>query len=115
MSGILNSTVVNLAIKPFQTEGVYHGKRDIHRRPFEVCAIPEFDSKNERHMAIATATKRAKLIVQEWGPKMKGGLAKAREDCRTLVAAEIREIDEQTVHLLGPAKSPEVGAKKEEV
>ena len=30
LSGILNSSVVNLAIKPYQTEGVYHGKRDIH-------------------------------------------------------------------------------------
>jgi hypothetical protein len=115
LSGILNSTVVNLAIKPFQTEGVYHGKRDIHRRPFEVCAIPEFDSKNRRHMAIVASARQAKSIVQEWGPKMEGGLAKAREDCRTLVAAQISEIDEQTIELLGPVKTHGVKRKKEEL
>src|SRR5207249_9604361 len=36
--GVLNSSVVNEAIKPFQSQGLM-GERDIHRRPFEVCNI----------------------------------------------------------------------------
>jgi hypothetical protein len=96
--------VVNLAIKPYQTEGLF-GKRDIHRRPFEVCAIPEFDSKNPRHKAIVASAKEAKSIVQEWGPKMKGKLAKVREACRKLLAEQMGEIDEHTTQILGPAKS----------
>ncbi len=114
LSGILNSTVVNLAIKPYQTEGVYHGKRDIHRRPFEVCAIPEFDSKDPRHLAIAECGKRAKRVVQEWGPRMTGDLGKARGACRALVANEISEIDGHTIELLGPTKSHRGKAKNED-
>jgi hypothetical protein len=114
LSGILNSTVVNQRIKPYQTEGVFHGKRDIHRRPFEVCAIPEFDKGNLRHMAIATCARQAKLMVQEWGPKMVGGLAYVREACRTLVAAQIREIDEHATHLLGLGKPHRGKAIKED-
>ena len=115
LSGILNSTVVNLAIKPYQTEGVYHGKRDIHRRPFEVCAIPDFDRKNPHHTAIAARAREAKSLIQEWGPKMTGGLANAREACRTLLAAQISEIDEHTTHLLGPAKPHRGKAIKEDI
>ena len=44
--GILNSSAVNEAIKPYQPEGLM-GERDIHRRPFEACAIPLFDANCE--------------------------------------------------------------------
>ena len=115
LSGVLNSTVVNLAIKPFQTEGVYHGKRDIHRRPFEVCAIPEFDRDNPRHTAISACARQAKSMIQERGPKMVGGLAKAREACRTLLAPLISEIDDHTTHLLGPTKPHRGKAIKEDI
>jgi hypothetical protein len=46
--GVLNSSVVNKAIKPYQTEGVFHAKRDIHKRPFEVCPIPLCDISNQQ-------------------------------------------------------------------
>jgi hypothetical protein len=91
--GVLNSTIVNKAIKPYQTEGVYHGKRDIHRRPFEVCPIPEFDSDDSIHREIVKLSESAKNTVEKWGPEMQGSLAKVREKTRTLVDDQIRKID----------------------
>lgn len=100
LTGVLNSTVVNEAIKPFQTEGVYHGKRDIHRRPFEVCPIPEFDSNQIAHVAIADLARSAMDKMAKTGPAMLGGLAKVRETARKIVAAEISEIDKYVLGLL---------------
>lgn len=107
--GVLNSSVVNKAIKPYQTEGVYHGKRDIHRRPFEVCAIPEFDKSNTLHVEIAQLAAEAKQIVEKWGPSMEGGLAKVRERARELVGKQLAEIDSRVKKLLS-ASAGEVTA-----
>ena len=68
-------------------------KRDIHRRPFEVCAIPEFDGRNQAHQDIVKLSKAAKKIVEKWGPTMQGGLATVRERTRELVDEQIRGID----------------------
>ncbi|HET9283646.1 MAG TPA: N-6 DNA methylase [Candidatus Angelobacter sp.] len=103
--GVLNSNIVNDAIKPYQTEGVYHGKRDIYRRPFEVCAIPEFDNSNVVHLRIAALATEAEAIVGKWGPSMEGTLAKVREKARELVAKQIMEIDELVEKLLATGKS----------
>jgi len=105
--GVLNSTVVNEAIKPYQTEGVYHGKRDIHRRPFEVCAIPTFDKDNSAHLAIATLASEARTMIERWGPEMEGGLAKVREKARDLVTEQIRKIDGLVVSILKGSKPKE--------
>ena len=105
--GVLNSGVVNKAIKPYQTEGVYHGKRDIHRRPFEVCAIPEFDASNPLHIQVADLAAEAETIVEEWGPSMEGGLAKVREVTRGLVSRQMVQIDSLVRQLLS-ASSQEV-------
>ena len=102
--GVLNSTVVNKAIKPYQTEGVYHGKRDIVRRPFEVCAIPEFDSDNVLHTEIATFAADAKAQVEKWAGEMEGSLAKVREKTRELVATQISEIDRRVEQLISESK-----------
>ena len=51
ISAILNSNVVNKAIKPFQSLGVL-GERDIHTLPLEL-PIPDFDSKNQFHRRIS--------------------------------------------------------------
>jgi type I restriction-modification system DNA methylase subunit len=111
--GILNSTVVNKAIKPYQTEGVYHGKRDIHRRPFEVCAIPEFDSADPAHRDIVKLSRLAKKAVEKWGPAMEGGLANVRERTRTLVAEQLRGIDVVVESLLGTTERTIVSVKKD--
>jgi|HubBroStandDraft_4_1064222.scaffolds.fasta_scaffold1538908_1 hypothetical protein len=99
-------------IKPYQTEGVYHGKRDIHRRPFEVCPIPEFDSSNPIHSEIVKLSRSAKKTVEKWGPAMKGRLADVRENTRTLVDDQIRKIDCLVESLFRETDLPVVGAKK---
>jgi hypothetical protein len=60
--GVLNTPIVNEAIKPFQPPGLM-GERDIHRRPFEACDIPLFDSKNELHRQIAEVSARRALVT----------------------------------------------------
>ena len=104
---VLNSTVVNEAIKPFQTEGVYHGKRDIHRRPFEVCPIPAFDARNPSHARLATLARAARKIVAKNGAEMEGGLAKVREKARNLVAGQLGEIDRLVQTILDEARLQE--------
>jgi hypothetical protein len=111
--GVLNSTVVNKAIKPYQTEGVYHGKRDIHRRPFEVCPVPKFDPENTVHRDIVKLSRSAKKIVEKWGPEMEGGLATVREKTRDLVDDQIQKIDSLVDSLFGAAPKPVAVNKKE--
>lgn len=98
---VLNSTIVNDAIKPYQTEGVYHGTRDIHRRPFEVCPIPTFDRSNLTHMALAKQARAATTTMVTLGPKMEGTLANVREKTRQIVASHIQKIDELVATILG--------------
>lgn len=113
LTGVLNSTVVNKAIKPYQTEGVYHGKRDIHRRPFEVCPIPEFDPENDTHKEIVKLSRSAKKIVEKWGPEMEGGLATVREKTRDLVDDQLRKIDALVDSLFKTGVEPVAKAKEE--
>jgi hypothetical protein len=91
--GVLNSTVVNDAIKPYQTEGVYHGKRDIHRRPFEICPIEVYDSNNALHQQIVALSKLAREKVSKWAGQLEGTLAKVREQSRDIIRNEIDQID----------------------
>ena len=63
LSTILNSSILNNLIKPFQPRGLY-GARAIHRRPLEF-PIPKFDEKNEAHIEIALMGKKLHSEVQE--------------------------------------------------
>jgi hypothetical protein len=112
LTAVLNSTVVNEAIKPFQTEGVYHGKRDIHRRPFEVCPIPEFDASNPNHKRLVALARAARKTVGKNGLKMEGGLANVREKARNLVVDELREIDQLVQIVLDDARLQETGSEE---
>jgi hypothetical protein len=98
--GILNSSVVNEAIKPYQPEGLL-GERDIHRRPFEACAIPLFDEKNKLHQRIATTAGEAREELRKVVPKMQTPVATARADARRLVAIQLRKLDKLVTELLG--------------
>src|ERR1043166_7885314 len=82
-----------MAIKRYQTEGVYHGKRDIHRRPFEVCAIPEYQKDDPVHQDIVKAARAAQRKMDTAGKTLTGGLAKVREQARSIVAVELSQID----------------------
>jgi hypothetical protein len=100
LNGVLNSNVVNEAIKPYQTEGVYHGKRDIHRRPFEVCPVPLFDRGNPDHQRIVSLSKTARDKIGKWASQLEGTLAKVREQSRDIVRSEIEQIDVRVAKLL---------------
>jgi len=100
LTAMLNSGVVNKAIKPYQTEGLY-GKRDIHRRPFEICPIPEFSPSNADHLRLVELASAARSAIKKWGPSMEGRLAKVRDSARQLVAPELSEIDDIVAKMFG--------------
>jgi hypothetical protein len=97
--GVLNSSIVNEAIKPFQSQGLM-GERDIHRRPFEVCNIPLFDPKNDLHQSIAETARDARKELLQVVPKMQTPVATARADARRIVANQLHKLDKLVVKLL---------------
>jgi hypothetical protein len=97
--GVLNSSVVNEAIKPFQSQGLM-GERDIHRRPFEVCNIPLFEPKNELHQKIAKVSAAARSQLLSIVPKMVTPVATARGDARRIVHGKLNQLDELVARLL---------------
>jgi hypothetical protein len=108
LTAVLNSTVVNDAIKPYQTVGVYHGKRDITRRPFEVCPIETYDPKNPLHQDLSSLAISAKEKMRKVARRLEGTLAKVREESRTIVENEISRIDKIVVKMfsVAPTESP---------
>jgi SAM-dependent methyltransferase len=97
--GVLNSRVVNEAIKPFQPQGLM-GERDIHRRPFEVCSIPVFNPKDVLHRKIVDIARTAREKMLKWKSKIQGNAAQAREAARKIVHSEIQQLDEHVSELL---------------
>jgi hypothetical protein len=97
--GVLNSTIVNEAIKPYQSQGLM-GERDIHRRPFEVCSIPLFDRQDTLHQKIVQVARDAREKMLKWKSKIEGNAAQAREAARQIVRPEINQLDELVRELL---------------
>jgi len=88
----LNSDRVNDLIKAFQPQGLY-GERDIHRRPFEVCAIPPFNSADLRHAELARLARQSAKIVAKHGPSLTGTLGRKRTGAKVLIAEEMSQIN----------------------
>jgi len=99
LASILNSDIVNDLIKAFQPEGLY-GPRHIHRRPFEVCAIPQFDNTNAKHTELANLGKECRLKMQGIGPDMKGRLGRLRTGSRKIMSHELSKINTIVIDLL---------------
>jgi len=97
--GVLNSEIVNEAIKPYQSQGL-QGERDIHRRPFEVCPIPLFDPKRRLHRQIAGVAREAREKMLKWRLKIGGHAAQARQAARKIVQAELDQLDPLVAELL---------------
>jgi hypothetical protein len=97
--GVLNSRLVNEAIKPYQPQGL-QGERDIHRRPFEVCPIPLFDSNKKLHRQIVEVAREAREEMLKWRSKIGGKAAQAREAARKIVQAELDQLDPLVAELL---------------
>jgi hypothetical protein len=100
LAAVLNSPFVDEAIKSGQTRGAW-GARHIHRRPFEVVSIPEFDTFDERHLRLAELSRAAhsKLVVLPPARVWKKQIAPAE--------AEVEEADAiaRQVCLAGRAES----------
>src|SRR5208282_5510917 len=97
--GVLNSTIVNEAIKPYQSQGLM-GERDIHRRPFEVCSIPLFDPQDTLHQKIVQVARDAREKMLKWKSGIEGNAAQAREAARQIVHPEISQLDDLVSELL---------------
>jgi SAM-dependent methyltransferase len=98
LSAILNSDIVNEAIKPYQTKGLY-GERDIVRRPF-MLPIPKFDPNNPVHRRLAELSK----ISHEKASRIeltKKSVAYRRKEVREALKAEIDEINKLVSQLIG--------------
>ena len=76
------------------------GERDIHRRPFEACDIPLFDSKNKLHQEIARISAEARSELLPVVPKMQLPVAGARAATRNLVAGKLNRLNDLTARLL---------------
>jgi len=109
--GVLNSSFVNEAIKPWQTQGL-QGERDITRRPFEVCAIPMFDPRDTLHQQIASVSRAARDKMIKWKTKIEGNAAEARYAARKIVQAELESLDTLVARLL---KGKDLKAKTQQI
>ena len=97
LCALLNTPYVNESIKGHQSEGLW-GARDIHRTPFEACAIPIFEPNNPDHLELARLSMTAhEKIVEMKGMEenrlLNGGPGRARGRAREILAEEISAID----------------------
>lgn len=112
LAGVLNAPYVDDAIKPYQTRGLFGatsggGERDIHRRPFEVLAIPKFDSANPVHLQLATLSQECHRRLPGLLSGVSRNVGRARQEVRAKVATQISAIDALVRTLLGAAVSGE--------
>lgn len=98
LAALLNAPSVDAAIKAHQTRGMF-GARHIHRRPFEVCPIPQFDARNPDHLQLAALSRQAHDAVAALD-LAEGGVVAARKRARAAVAAQLAEMDAITRRLL---------------
>lgn len=94
---ILNSNVLNEAIKPLQPRGLF-GEREIQRRPF-MFPIPKFDKNNPKHAKLAQISKQChnKLKAVQFSKKSTAGL---RKDARAMLTKKIKKINTLVQELL---------------
>jgi methylase of polypeptide subunit release factors len=98
LCSILNSNVLNEAIKPLQPRGLF-GEREIQRRPF-MFPIPKFNEKDPRHLELAKISKQCHDMLRS-KQLTKKSAAGARGEARKIVAKELERIDKLVSELLG--------------
>jgi len=102
---LLNAPFVDHAIKLYQTRGLY-GERDIHRRPFEVCAIPRYDPGNSQHQQLVTLSQEAHREVAQLDLST-GRLTELRRQARRAAETYVRDINVIAQDILRPQPAPE--------
>jgi type I restriction-modification system DNA methylase subunit len=98
LSAILNSDIINDAIKPLQPKGMF-GERAIHRRPF-MFPIPRFDPNNPIHRRLAELSKICHAKASRVAVAGKS-VANRRKRVREVLESEIAKINELVSQLLG--------------
>ncbi|MCY4466786.1 MAG: N-6 DNA methylase [Chloroflexi bacterium] len=104
LSAILNSPTVNESIKAHQSQGLW-GHRDIHRTPFEACAIPIYEKDTPDHQELARLSMQAHERIEEMkgmdeNQLLNGGPGRARGRAREILADKIAVIDGIVARLL---------------
>ena len=102
LTAVLNSGLVDRAIKAWQPQGLF-GERHIHRRPFEVCAIPRFHHNDPVHRELADIAKRSQTKVAKLAPQLRGTIGQMRSEVRRILAPELDKIDNLVRQLLTDA------------
>ncbi|HEX2906716.1 MAG TPA: hypothetical protein VHO69_07645, partial [Phototrophicaceae bacterium] len=104
LCALLNAPCVDAAIKDYQSRGKGNvGQRDIHRTPFEACAIPPFVPTDADHLALARWSQAAHHAINDL--KTMGGLSGKvvanRRQARAAVNDYLRQIDVVARRVLG--------------
>jgi len=93
LCSILNAPTVDELIKPMQSRGLF-GPRDIHKKVWEL-PIPEFDSSNHDHLALAKlgeeGTKKISEFLSHGVPQK--SIGNLRKIIKAELQNEIKEID----------------------
>ncbi|MGA2742634.1 MAG: N-6 DNA methylase [Bryobacteraceae bacterium] len=99
LTSVLNSSVSNEAIKPFQAMGLL-GERDIHKKLMDL-PIPRFNPENSRHAALVNfgrqAREKAAGVLTSDAPT---SVARLRGRMRVQLKNELDEIDRIVKELL---------------
>jgi methylase of polypeptide subunit release factors len=98
LCAILNSDVVNKAIKSFQTKGLW-GERDIVRRPF-MLPIPKFNPNNQVHRKLAELSKICHNKVSRT-TSTKKSVAYKRKEAKEVIEKELEEINDIVTSIIG--------------
>jgi len=99
LAAVLNSDIVNEAIKPLQTKGQF-GERHIIRRPL-MLPIPKFNpEKNIIHVDLANLGKRCSEKVAKLA--LSGSVANMRKKVREQLREELEKINELVSKILRP-------------
>jgi len=99
LAAVLNSDIVNEAIKPLQTKGQF-GERHIIRRPL-MLPIPKFNpEKNIIHADLANLGKRCSEKVAKLA--LSGSVANMRKKVREQLKEELEKINELVSKILRP-------------
>jgi hypothetical protein len=93
LCAILNSSVVNEAIKQHQSRGAF-GERDIHLLPVKVLPIPKYDASKADHRKLAKASLFLHALVAKRGPTLRiKSLGRLRSEIRRRISRSIKLID----------------------
>ena len=93
LCSMLNAPAIDELLKPMQAKGLF-GPRHIHKKVWEL-PIPEFDSSNINHMALARigdeCTKKVSKLLSKGIPQK--SIGNLRKMIKAELTEEIKEID----------------------